>query len=562
MKMKRVLPYLLLGMVVCSCMKNHKIRDVLDCAESIIQEKPDSALKILGSLSQEDFGTKELRARYSLLYVTALDKNYIDTTDLSIILPACEYYSKHGTHTQKMKTYFYQGCIYANRGEYDRAVYCYMLSLEDSSLVTDNYYKGLVNSAISDIFSQNYNSEQELQYAIDALGYARMAGDSVGVWAITGHIASCYANLQRYEDAEIAYHEFFSMPIYDSLTYAKREMSYAKDLLRRQVPEPAKCIEIIGRIANTKPAVMTTEAYCVYAYAQQLIGNSTIANDIIEQLESLSGEQDLVRLWRYRVFREQGRYKQAIEDLEQSLLVQDSIVVSVLTQSLIRSQRDYLRVETEVLKKEKRIEQQRLLILVIVSILVVGLLLYLYYRRKMSLNRKLEELSELQLESKKMLDLQNAKTALVNAELEEKDAALLALRTHFASLYKAQYKTLNDLCAAYLSPIKRNRKDVLYDEAMRQLDMIVNNKDSQDGFMAMVNDSLDGIIDNLRKDLPNHKESDFRFLMYIIAGFDATTISNLTGYSVGTVYTKKTRLKGEISSLSSPFKDFYLQFIE
>ena len=50
--------------------------------------------------------------------------------------------------------------------------------------------------------------------------------------------------------------------------------------------------------------------------------------------------------------------------------------------------------------------------------------------------------------------------------------------------------------------------------------------------------------------------------MYVIAGFDATTISNLTGYSVGTVYTKKNRLKGEISQLSSPYKGFYLEFVE
>ena len=101
----------------------------------------------------------------------------------------------------------------------------------------------------------------------------------------------------------------------------------------------------------------------------------------------------------------------------------------------------------------------------------------------------------------------------------------------------------------------------MYDEAMRQLDVIVNDNESQNKFMSMVNNSLDNIIDKLRRDLPGHKEMDFRFLMYVIAGFDATTISNLTGYSVGTVYTKKNRLKGEISNLSSEYRDFYLEFI-
>ncbi len=440
-------------------------------------------------------------------------------------------------------------------------MYYYLLSLEDSSRIVDYHYKELINSAISDIFSRNHNGEQELQYAIDALRYGCMAEDSVGVWAITGHIASCYGNLRRFEDAERAYRDFFAMPIYDSLTYVKREISYAKDLLRKQEPEPARCIVILERIANTTPKAMTAEAYCIYAYAHQLLGNSLIANGIIKQLEFFSCNQDVVKLWRYRIFREQGLYMRAIEDLEQSVLVQDSIVLSALTQSLIRSQRDYLKAETEILKKENRIEHQRLSLIIVISILVIGFLFYLYSKRKAFFNRRVEELSKLQLESQQMLDLQNAKAALVNSQLAEKDAALLEIRRQFASLYKAQYKTLNDLCAAYLSPVKKDRKDLLYDEAMRQLELIVNDKDAQYKFMSMVNNSLDGIIDKLRKALPDHKEQDFRFLMYVIAGFDATTISNLTGYSVGTVYTKKNRLKGEISGLSSLYRDFFLQFI-
>ena len=160
-----------------------------------------------------------------------------------------------------------------------------------------------------------------------------------------------------------------------------------------------------------------------------------------------------------------------------------------------------------------------------------------------------------------MLDLQNLKTDSLYAQLAEKDSDILSLRKKYATMYKAQYKTLNDLCAAYLSPIKKDRKEVLYDEAMRQLDIIINDRESQDKFMVMVNCSLDNIIDKLRMDLPNHKDQDFRFLMFIIVGFDATTIANLTGYSVGTVYTKKNRLKGEIANLSSPHKDFYLRYI-
>lgn len=551
----------LLVLALFSC-ENRQISPLFDNIETFIQERPDSALVILESISEGDLNTRELQARHSLLYATALDKNYIDTTDLSIILPASDYYSKHGPSSSKMRALFYQGCIHANRGEDDRAMHYYLLALEDSAKVSDNHYKELINSAISDIFSRNNNEEQELFYVTEALKYGHLAGDSIGVWAITGHLASCYANSRQWDDAVKAYDSFFAMPVYDFNTYYRRRISYAKDLIRMPEPNSSKCIDIIEEIAINHPDLMSVEAYCIYAYAHQLEGNSSVADEVIRQLTEIKKQQDVVQLWRYRIYREQGRYRQALEDLEQSVLVQDSLVLTALRQSLIRSQRDYLQAETTVLKKENEIEKQRIAVIILLSIILLGVLIMLYLKRMAVYDKRIEELSALQHESQQMLDLQNAQAASMNAQLAEKEMALLQLRKQFATIYKAQYKTLNNLCAAYLSPIKKDRKDVLYDEAMRQLDVIVNDKESQNRFMSLVNGSLDNIIDKLRKDLPNHKEQDFRFLMYVIAGFDATTISNLTGYSVGTVYTKKNRLKVEISQLSSPYKNFYLDFIE
>lgn len=546
---------------VFSCV-NHHINAVLDDLETYIQERPDSALAVLESIPHESLQFRKLQAQYSLLYATALDKNYIDTTDLGIILPASDYYSKRGPSASKMRALFYQGRIHANRGEDDRALHYYLLALEDSARIDDNHYKELINSAISDVFSRGHYRELELQYAEDALQYGRIAGDTIGVWAITGLIASAYGNLGMWKEAESAYQRFFSKPIYDSLTYYRKKVNYAKDLLRVPDSSPQMSVELLESVANSFPKAMSVEAYCVYAFAQQKLGNEAAANGILTQLEILNQQQDVVKLWRYRIYREQGRYDQAIADLEQSVLVQDSIVLSVLRQSLIQSQHDYLKSETLVLKKENELEKQRIALISIVSLVIMGLFAFLYFRRKAAMGKKIEELSALHRESQQMLDLQSAQAASANAQLAQKEADLFSLRKQFASMYKAQYKTLNDLCAAYLSPMKKDRKDIIYDEVMSQLRDIINDEDSQNRFMSMVNASLDGIMDKLHQDLPKHKEQDFHFLMYIIVGFDATTISNLTGYSVGTVYTKKNRLKGEISALSSLYRDFYLEYID
>ena len=348
---------LLIGLVLCticcteSCSSRRALL-VLDDVESYIQERPDSAFKVLNGLDRTLLTTDKLRAKFSLLYSAVLNKNHIDTSDLSIIQPAVDFYSKNGPPVEKMKAYYYCGCIHVNRGEDDLAMHDYQLALEDSSIISENFFK------------------------------------------------------------------------------------------------------------------------------------------------------------------------------------------------------------------ERKINRLRLATILLSSLFFIGVIVVLYFRKKRELDNRIEELSDLHFESQQMLNLQNVQTAAICEQLAQKDAALLQLRKQFASLYKAQFRTLNDLCSAYLSPVKKDRKDVLYAEAMRQLDVIVNDSEAQNKFMSMVNGSLDSIIDKFRRDMPGRKELDYRFFMYVIVGFDATTISNLTGYSVGTVYTKKNRLKGELSNLSSEFRDFYLEFID
>lgn len=559
MKVKFTL-YLGTILVAFSC-TNPAITDKLDIVESIVQDHPDSALTIIRSIDTLSLKSRAIRARYSLLHVTALDKSFIDTTDLRVILPASEYYANHGSSADRMKAYFYHGRIYSNRKENDKAMQLYLSALSDSAHVVDNHYKELVNSAISDVFSRNHNPDQELKYLSTALRYGRLDKDLKGIWAITGHMATCFANLHRWDDAERTYHEYFEMPVYDTLSFFRRKINHAKLLLLKPLSEPGRCAALLEEIASVCPEAMTYEAYCIYAYAHQLLGNDTIADNLMSEIGLMDGNQNVIRLWRYRIEREQKEFERALIDLEQSMIVQDSIVISTLSQSLVQSQRDYADAEALSLKRKNELKNQQFTTTAILFLIVLAFFFYLFSRSNKILNKRIEDLSSLQEESMRMLNLQADLNVGFGAQLAQKDADLLALRRQFASMYRTHYKTLNDLCAAYLSPIKKDRRDLIYDMVMNQIGLIVNDDYSQNKFMSLVNESLGGIIDKLRVDLPDHKDSDFRFLMFVIIGFDAKTISSITGYSVGTVYVKKNRLKNEISMLSSPYKDYYLEYI-
>lgn len=89
----------------------------MDIAENLIETHPDTALSILSAIDKSRLGDKEERARYALLMSMALDKNYIDTTSFAVLQPAIDYYLKHGTPDEKLRTLYYQACIYRNRGD-------------------------------------------------------------------------------------------------------------------------------------------------------------------------------------------------------------------------------------------------------------------------------------------------------------------------------------------------------------------------------------------------------------------------------------------------------------
>ena len=77
----------------------------------------------------------------------------------------------------------------------------------------------------------------------------------------------------------------------------------------------------------------------------------------------------------------------------------------------------------------------------------------------------------------------------------------------------------------------------------------------------MLDDNLDGIMTKLRAALPDISEKDFRFISFLILGFDTKTIARMMDYNVNTVYTKRYIIKAKISRPDGDNKAIFLEFI-
>ncbi len=139
--------------VSCNGARKSETYRLLEDVDSYIEARPDSALAVLEGIDEDELGSREEKAKYALLMSMALDKNYIDRTDFEVLQPAIDYYESHGSATDKLRTFYYQGRIYCNRGESEEAMECLIKSIDLGSESNDLKTK-----------ARNYTAQGTLYY--------------------------------------------------------------------------------------------------------------------------------------------------------------------------------------------------------------------------------------------------------------------------------------------------------------------------------------------------------------------------------------------------------------
>lgn len=155
MKNTHLLPALLAACLF-SCTDSETMHRMFT-AESLLQQKPDSSLAIMESISRKDLSSKKEKALYSLLMTAALDKNYYEIKSDSLINIAADYYSSTTDERHRMLAHYYQGVVYNSNEAYNAAIVALEKAEKDALMLEDHLYAGLISRTKADIFSKNNN---------------------------------------------------------------------------------------------------------------------------------------------------------------------------------------------------------------------------------------------------------------------------------------------------------------------------------------------------------------------------------------------------------------------
>ncbi|MDO5526261.1 MAG: hypothetical protein Q4F85_09295 [Prevotella sp.] len=176
-----ILAGIMAGMQSCSESREHRM--ALQCAVSVMNDFPDSALHILDSLKEHEqhFG-RHFRMQCSLHHTNALNKldTLFRTTDGTQQL--ADYFDDHGTPNEKMLAHYLLGRAYYDTGESPMALKCFQdaVAMADTTAKDCDYWQlSRVYGQMGNIFWQQNLLQHDLECTDKAIKYAYTAGDTV-----------------------------------------------------------------------------------------------------------------------------------------------------------------------------------------------------------------------------------------------------------------------------------------------------------------------------------------------------------------------------------------------
>lgn len=550
---------------------NRQTKALLQDVETYIQERPDSALRVLRKVDSLTLNTKSLRARYSLLFAMALDKNYIDTTALSILEPTVAYYERLGSPQDKMLSCYYLGRIYANRKDYPNAVIFYSQALRESSEY-DYYHRGLIYAASADAYNASFNDEEELRNTILAYECFEKIGDKDLDLSLY-KVAQAYHNNERFDVADSLY-----SLVYSGKDSTSRLALYAmEDLvsndLYQEKQDVERDLELLEYVAEHR-GNLSLESYYEYAYLLLLAGKESEAENILSQLSNREANGKTMEI-RYRIAECKGQNEEALALLKSMLSHQNDVVKKKLAQSVFKAQSDYYRLTAEVSEQKSTISNQRSIIILITGLMIIALLYVIFMKRKSTLIREKDRLTQAVEESERLLETVRNRA---NEEKSEREKDILDLKSRnereqdkikdlremYVALYQKRFSEIGKYYDAASSHRLESIKEKAYHDVISStqalFEEIASGSEGQKKFEARINADLDDIVSKIRSDFPKLKDDDIRFICYLIVGFDTSTISFLMDISKENVRVKKHRLREKLNGYAGPNETLYRLF--
>ena len=541
--MRKILIFVLLS--GCVVIPTQQARQMLDAAESCMNERPDSALVLLEGIDAGSLRTRNLRARHALLHTMALDKNYMDITEPGLLDPAVGYYSRHGTPDERMKTFQYQGRILQSKHMLGEAAVSFFKAEQWADKAQDKHAVGLLFLTYSHLYNRVNNVQKELEYAEKGVRVLEEAGDPMAQMAL-GQLALAHHTMQHWGTADSLYQAGIKASTSNPKAMRVFLPNYARMKLQQPEPDPEGALALFDRMIREYNASLSAKDAGAYAFAKVLKGDVTTAETILQSLKSTGQDNDLTVLpWLYKLEASRGDYERAYSLLREMRIQENNEIYSTLTDSVTEALSNYHDSQAQLEARRKK-NQLRLFVLMLVGVLTaVGWGIrrtWNRHHRLLELKESLEaELAENKSTQRQAESEMASKLERAREEYTREKLARLKQAGTLGSIVMLQERHLIDDTLAW----DNLKKDILYIHHLEKKGEVL---------VRRLDQELDGMISRLRVDLKLWgKPQEVLFLCCCILNMDMQLLAELThATSIDAVYKKRSRLWARIRRLNNP----------
>ena len=463
--MKRCLLVIILALCCVACDNHSTHWGTLTDVESYIEERPDSALVVLERIDVSELSSKEERAKHALLLSMAMDKNYIDRTDFDVLQPAIDYYEDNGSATDKLRTFYYQGRIYHNRGDEAAAMESYVKAINIGANSDDILTKARLYVAQGNIYNSLLRWDNAINSNLQAAEYF-FHMDKIDSYvncnlkACNGYIHNNdYDNAQRILDKCSNY--------IDEVSNERLSLYYAAQLtLQIQIEDNRNISTTIYEYFKSVPDANRNHLTIANAYIA--IGENNKALDILEGRDYSSNNSKEMKYYAtlVAIYENLHNYQLAHEANKKFYELHDAHVYSIFEQDTQFVEERY---NLEMAKAKETDAKNRLTIIVLGCVVAVLALLIVVYiiRKRLLVSRNRNIL----LESEKALYEQ-----MYNEVVAERDAlnemiANNTIKEEAMEVIKKRLGVLNTIIVSHLSA-----KDTDIKRANEELERLIDNR--------------------------------------------------------------------------------------
>lgn len=550
-------------LVVPSC-TNQEVRRQLAKAESVLDSEPAIALDYLTSFPTSALTTPKDRAKYSLLYSKALDRNYIDTTDMSIIRPALDYYGEENNR-DAMMSWYYAGTIEGNAGEYVPAMISFERSRTLANELSDWHYNGLSLRAQAYILNDIMDYGKAAEKCEEAISAFEKAGDTLYADYARLSKAITLKSAMRFSESKAILSEMLSRNLSSGSLFSQASRTYAECFLYQthQQIDSALYYYTLSQTCD-EPLPLRSRDLSALAQIYEQKGAIETANEIMQEAERLSmsdGFKGISHEW-YLLFKHRGEYEKALNSLENSLRDQTAEISRITEQSVGYSLGVYYNQLAEKKQREIVYRSRVFGLSIAVIILIVFLLLLLMRRKRRALEKSLSDTLQVCNDIELLQERDSRLSGILEGFLNERIRSMRSIADKYFEYNnkglewfkeKKGVATKEELLSLFKKDLEHLRSDHSFIDTLE-----VTYEVATGGRFSRLRNTVSEFEKKEHKRTPLLKKEDYDILICYFCGFPVKTISFLSAIPDYVISERLYRYRAKLSFLpEEDYKEFF-----